>query len=174
MRIVPKFKEAIMTTTKEKKKIFPRHYRTRQIQELLEYFHQRPGKHVSAKELCEFFSQKKEKPISPSTIYRLLTRLCEAGTLTRYVIEETKSACYAYIPETQHSAEERCFHGICEACGRVLHLHCRGVENLDHHLLEAHGFSLDPHRTVFYGLCQECRQQKTHQEPQQNIQRKVY
>ena len=28
---------------------------------------------------------------------------------------------------------------------------------LEQHLMDSHGFRMDPCRTVFYGICEECR-----------------
>ena len=45
----------------------------------------------------------------------------------------------------------------CEKCGKLIHLHCEDVVKLEQHLMDSHGFRMDPCRTVFYGLCEECR-----------------
>ena len=50
-----------------------------------------------------------------------------------------------------------CFHCKCEKCGKLIHLHCEDVVKLEQHLMESHGFQMDPCRTVFYGICEECQ-----------------
>ena len=45
----------------------------------------------------------------------------------------------------------------CEKCGKLIHLHCEDVVKLEQHLMDSHGFRMDPCRTVFYGICEECR-----------------
>ena len=37
------------------------------------------------------------------------------------------------------------------------HLPCEDVVKLEQHLMESHGFQMDPCRTVFYGICEDCR-----------------
>ncbi|MBQ2313937.1 MAG: hypothetical protein II187_03455, partial [Treponema sp.] len=41
-------------------------------------------------------------------------------------------------------------------CGKLFHLECRELEDIQRHLAAGHGFALNPFRTVFYGLCSEC------------------
>ena len=39
-------------------------------------------------------------------------------------------------------------------------MHCEELPELEKHILEHHGFSIDPVRTVFYGVCQQCREEQ--------------
>ena len=51
-----------------------------------------------------------------------------------------------------------CFLLKCERCGAVQHADCSRLAPLYRHLEEEHGFAIDPHRTLFYGLCRQCRE----------------
>ena len=44
----------------------------------------------------------------------------------------------------------------CEKCGKLIHLECDFVSELQVHVQSEHGFTIDPLRTVFYGVCKEC------------------
>ena len=44
----------------------------------------------------------------------------------------------------------------CEKCGKLTHMHCEELEGIGEHLYEHHGFVLNPLRTVFYGVCEDC------------------
>ena len=44
----------------------------------------------------------------------------------------------------------------CEKCGKLIHLHCDELEEIQTHILKEHRFKMDPMRTVFYGLCENC------------------
>ena len=68
-----------------------------------------------------------------------------------------RSACFEYVGQDSHAPGEACFHLKCEKCGKLLHLHCEELDHIGGHLFEEHGFKLDPLRTVFYGVCEECR-----------------
>jgi ABC-type Zn uptake system ZnuABC Zn-binding protein ZnuA len=50
-----------------------------------------------------------------------------------------------------------CYHCKCEKCGKLIHLQCDEVENLRKHMMEHHSFEMNPVRTVFYGICSDCR-----------------
>ena len=46
----------------------------------------------------------------------------------------------------------------CEGCGAIFHMDCSHLGELYTHLLESHGFAINPRRTMFYGLCEKCRE----------------
>ena len=46
----------------------------------------------------------------------------------------------------------------CEKCGTVQHVDCSHLAPLYRHLEEEHGFAIDAHRTLFYGVCRRCRE----------------
>ena len=101
-------------------------YNTRQRSRLLEYMQTVPGEHFTAKDVCDYF-QSCGTPIGVATVYRQLERMVEEG-----------------------------LHCKCEKCGKLIHLHCEELVQIRSHLKEEHHFTLDPLRTVFYGLCEDC------------------
>lgn len=50
------------------------------------------------------------------------------------------------------------YHCKCEKCGRLIHLQCNEVESLKQYMMNRHGFEMDALRTVFYGVCSECKE----------------
>ena len=75
--------------------------------------------------------------------------------MQKYNVDGTSSACFEYIGD--HGEEhENCYHCKCEKCGKLIHLQCNEVEILKQHMQQHHDFQMDPHRTVFYGICGEC------------------
>ena len=40
--------------------------------------------------------------------------------------------------------------------GKHIHLHCEELAMIQGHLMEHHQFLLNPMRTVFYGVCEQC------------------
>ena len=66
-----------------------------------------------------------------------------------------EGACYQYCDKTRHTD---CFLLQCEGCGTIFHMDCSHLGELYDHLLEGHGFAINPRRTMFYGLCRECRE----------------
>ena len=93
--------------------------------------------------------------ISLGTVYRNLEKMVEQGMVAKYNVDGTSSACFEYIGD--HGEEhENCYHCKCEKCGKLIHLQCNEVEILKQHMQQHHDFQMDPHRTVFYGICGEC------------------
>ena len=128
-------------------------YRTKAQAELLAYLQATPGVHHTATELKEHFAAE-GTPIGTATIYRRLERFVDEGKIRKYVIGTGDSACYTYEEETSCCAEH--FHCKCEKCGKLIHLDCDELNEMQSHLKAEHRFALDPVRTVFYGLCEQC------------------
>ena len=130
-------------------------YKTKQREILIDYFESVPGVHITASNVCEYF-KKHGAPIGQSTIYRQLERLVDEGIIKKYIIDGSTPACFEYVGAGSHADADACVHCKCEKCGKLIHLHCDEVEVLQGHLLSEHQFKLDPVRTVFYGLCEDC------------------
>lgn len=129
-------------------------YRTRAQEELLAYLKLTPGVHHTAAELKEHFASS-GVPIGTATIYRQLERFVEEGQIHKYFIGSGDSACYSF--EDSSAVCSPHFHCKCEQCGCLIHLECKELEEIETHLLEHHGFEWNPGKTVFYGLCEQCR-----------------
>ncbi|MBQ8082194.1 MAG: transcriptional repressor [Clostridia bacterium] len=129
-------------------------YRTRQQEELLAFLRASRGEHLTAADIRDHFSGC-DRPIGTTTIYRQLERLVEDGSVRRYLLETGDSACYEYVGADQLNAPH--FHCKCERCGRLLHVSCEELSALEAHLLSHHGFAWNSGKTVFYGVCGECR-----------------
>ena len=130
-------------------------YRTRQQEILLDYLKTTGGRHFTVEEVRDYFSRK-NIPIGLATIYRHLDKLVAEGVVQKYVIDEKSAACFSYVAGDGCPEDRRHFHLKCECCGKLFHLECRELEDIQRHLAAGHGFALNPFRTVFYGLCSEC------------------
>lgn len=131
-------------------------YRTRQMTELLTFLKSVPGRHVTVNDISEHFKQM-QISVGTTTIYRHLEKMVNEGLVAKYIVDGTSSACFAYIGNAESAAKQTCYHCKCERCGKVIHLQCNEVAVLQQHLAEHHNFQMNPLRTVFYGICSECR-----------------
>jgi Fur family ferric uptake transcriptional regulator len=131
-------------------------YKTKQKEILTEYFESLPGVHITANDVCEYF-KKTGTPIGQATIYRRLENLVEEGIIRKYIIDSNSPACFEYVGKEIRVENGSCFHCKCEKCGKLIHLRCDELMFLKDHLEAEHDFRLDPLRTVFYGICDECR-----------------
>ena len=130
-------------------------YKTKQREILLEYFETMSGVHVTAGDVCEYL-RSHGASIGQSTVYRQLESLVDEGIIKKYIIDGNSPACFEYVAPDSHEDAEVCFHCKCEKCGKLIHLHCDEMEEMQAHLYAEHKFKVDPIRTVFYGLCDRC------------------
>lgn len=130
-------------------------YKTKQQELLLSCFKAMQGRHFTAEDVSAYF-QKQNISIGIATIYRQIEKFVAIGVVQKYFLGEQNAACFQYMGEECHK-EVSHFHLKCEKCGTLIHLECHDLEQLSSHLMAEHGFALDPFRTVFYGLCENCR-----------------
>ena len=134
-------------------------YKTKQQDLLISYLREIQGKHFTAEDVRAHFAEK-DISIGIATIYRQLEKLVAEGKLQKYFIDEHSAACFEYTGE-ERSTDDQHFHLKCEVCGTLIHLECDELEELGKHLQSEHNFTLNPFRTVFYGICSDyCKTQK--------------
>ena len=134
-------------------------YRTLQKDKILETLKQREGQHLTAMEIYELLKGRGVK-VGLTTVYRHLERLMTEGQVVKSIVDENTPACFEYCNDDEHDHDhDSCYHCKCVRCGRLVHIHCDDVSRLEQHIREEHGFYVDPHRTVFFGLCEDCRRE---------------
>ncbi len=131
-------------------------YKTRQMTELLAFLKSVQGSHVTVNDICSHF-QKEGIAVGTTTVYRNLEKMVKEGLVAKYVVEGASSACFEYIGARESCKQPVCYHCKCEKCGKLIHMQCNEVGSLRQHLLEHHSFEMNSLRTVFYGVCGECR-----------------
>ena len=125
-------------------------YMTRQQKAVLECIEGIPGG-AGAAELAELLHAQGQ-PIGLTTVYRQLEKLCEQGLVHKIVTDA--GARYQFC-DCHHRGRD-CFLIKCEQCGCVEHIDCAHLSELYSHLAQEHHFRINPHRTLFYGLCSSC------------------
>ena len=129
-------------------------YKTKQQALILTYLKSIQGVHFTAEDVRQHF-ENKGVAIGIATIYRQLEKFVADGILQKYFIDEHSACCFEYSGENCN-LDEAHFHLKCEKCGRLIHLECQDLEDLTQHLKTEHGFTINPYRTVLYGVCDEC------------------
>lgn len=129
-------------------------YKTKQSEELLSYLRTTKGNHITANDVVTHFDGQGKK-IGLATVYRQLERLVDSGLVNKYYLAQGGGAQFEYIDKEEQCAP-LCFHCKCQKCGALIHLSCTSLEGVQSHLQSGHGFTLDPIRTVFYGICKDC------------------
>ncbi len=126
---------------------------TKQGSRVLDCLRENRTRHLTAEELSVLLKEKKDA-VSTATIYRQLEKLTEKGYIRKFTSSPDEPACYQYL-----SPDDECthhFHLKCTSCGRLFHVSCPYIEELEKHVAEHHGFSVDNTRTVLYGVCRTC------------------
>lgn len=110
--------------------------------------------HLTVEEICKKL-EKSGQNVGRTTVYRTLEKLEKEGVVRKYS-SVGESSCYQYV-----SSGEECnnhFHLKCEKCGKLIHLECSELNTISGHINEHHGFAVNPLKTVFYGVCEVCKE----------------
>ena len=129
-------------------------YNTRQRSQILKCLVNNKTKHMTVDEIAEWLKEN-DIVVGKTTVYRTLEKLVSEGKARRYINDEGRSACFQYVDKEGHC--EQHFHLKCVDCGKLIHLQCAHLAELEKHVFEHHRFEVDNTRTVLYGVCEECR-----------------
>lgn len=119
---------------------------TRQRQIVLEIVRAKRG-HLSAEQV--YLAARETHPtISRGTVYRNLNLLAEGGEIR-----------HVNLPGVDRFdwRQERHYHLLCTGCGKVCDVPMPYHPDFDRDIAEKTGYQIDLHRTVFEGLCPDCR-----------------
>ena len=120
---------------------------------VLEVFRASPRRHLSAEDVYRILLAQ-EVDAGLSTIYRVLNQLVQANILLRHSFE----ADHAVFELNEGGHHD---HLICVACGRVEEFRDEAIEIRQREVASANAFVLREHMLVLYGLCPECRADKS-------------
>lgn len=126
-------------------------YNTKQKKQLADFFKNNTSKQLSVNEIVMGICQNGS---GKSTVYRLISKMVEDGTLIRLRGDDGKSILYQYAGEETGCAEH--FHLKCTECGKLIHLDCDLFDKVGNHIKDEHQFIIDTRKTVLYGLCTDC------------------
>ena len=129
-------------------------YQTKPRRQLLNFLAEQPDRSFTAEELAQALSERHgaDAP-GKSTVYRLVAKLVQEEQLKRFEPEGSHRSFYQIIGCEGHDH----LHLKCTDCGRLIHMKESASEHLLLDILRANGFSVDEHKTVIFGRCNECR-----------------
>lgn len=128
-------------------------YKTRQRSQILNCLIENSSKHLTADEISVILKEKNCE-VGKTTVYRSLEKLINEGSVRKYICEEGRSACFQYVDGNENCHQH--FHLKCIECGKLMHLECDYLSDLEKHIFEHHKFIVDNTKTVLYGVCEEC------------------
>lgn len=128
-----------------------REYNTEQKRKIIEFLKTNKDKHWTAAEIAAAVC---DEHLGKSTVYRLISRLFEAGVIRRFESSGSKSFVYQYAGHDLDCDSH--FHLKCVKCGRLVHMHCAELEHVKKHIIDDHNFIIGSKRAVLYGECTSC------------------
>lgn len=115
---------------------------------ILDIFHKSGQRHLSAEDVYRVLIGE-SVDIGLATVYRVLTQFEQAGILSRSQFDGGK-AIFELNDGDHHD------HLICTHCGKVAEFSDVEIEQRQHKVAKANGFSLESHAMVLYGVCAAC------------------
>jgi Fe2+ or Zn2+ uptake regulation protein len=93
-------------------------------------------------------------PVSLSTIYRNLQKLCNAG-IVRKIARGPEGCCYELLSSSRHH-----HHLICRSCHRTVHITACPLDRMKRQLEQQTNFRIEDHTLEIFGYCPHCRKQQ--------------
>ena len=126
-------------------------YKTKQQSAIRKCIEEQKEGYVTVNDISEYL-KKQGCQVGITTIYRHLEKMEEQGIVTRLNVEGQHGACFKYV----NPSEEGGFYIKCEDCGAVSRMECHHLQDIYNHINSDHHFSINPKKTVFYGVCDKC------------------
>jgi Fur family ferric uptake transcriptional regulator len=115
---------------------------------ILDIFRRSNVRHLSAEDVYRALIGE-EIDIGLATVYRVLTQFEQAGILSRSQFDGGK-AIFELNDGDHHD------HMVCTHCGKVVEFTNPEIEALQHKVADDHGFKIESHAMVLYGVCICC------------------
>lgn len=119
---------------------------------ILDIFRRADERHQSAEDVYRTLIAE-DVDIGLATVYRVLTQFEQAGILVRSQFDGGK-AVFELNDGDHHD------HLICTHCNKVVEFSDEKIESRQHKIAEDHGFTLESHTMMLYGMCPECADKK--------------
>ena len=134
-------------------------YQTEQKKMLSEFLKLNCDKAYTVEDLVEGMKARYGADVpATSTVYRLMTRLVEEGTVKRFVKGHSRRFVYQIV-EGEHCRSH--LHMKCIGCGRLLHLDEQVSDALLRAVRSSSNFSVNEEETVLFGQCASCDRAET-------------
>lgn len=130
-------------------------YKTQQKTDLIDFLKAHSDKALTIDEIVEKMKSDQSFENAPgrSTVYRLMSKLVEEGTVTCFSRGGGAKATYQII------GGEHCHHHMhmkCTGCGRLLHMSDEDSGKLMDQIRSLSNFDIDLHQTLLFGRCEGC------------------
>ncbi|NYT23302.1 ferric iron uptake transcriptional regulator [Alcaligenaceae bacterium] len=120
---------------------------------ILDIFRRADERHQSAEDVYRTLIAE-DVDIGLATVYRVLTQFEQAGILVRSQFDGGK-AVFELNDGDHHD------HLICTYCNKVVEFSDTEIESRQYKVAEDHGFKLESHTMMLYGMCPECASKRS-------------
>ena len=124
-------------------------YNTEKRSEITAFLSENCDRAFSLEEICTAVLPSER---GKSTVYRLVSKMCEEGSVRRLTEERSRHVTYQYLG--CHRCSEH-FHLKCRECGKMIHLDEGISHQLEKQILATESFLLDD-GAVLFGKCARC------------------
>ncbi len=124
-------------------------YNTPMRAQIVSFFEKNADRAYSLEEICSALLSGGH---GRSTVYRLVSRLVEAGCVKRISDEKSRHVTYQFVGEC--GCKEH-LHLKCKDCGRLIHLDAEISHAFGDALKKSRGFALDE-SSLLFGRCKDC------------------
>ena len=129
-------------------------YQTQQKTLLLDYLARHAENTLSMEEVAEGLKEDLgDRAPGKSTVYRLVNRLVEEGTVRRFNAEDSRHALFQIV------GGKNCHHHLhmkCTQCGKVMHMNDAQSASIIEQIYGDSSFAVSQEQTTLYGSCAEC------------------
>ncbi len=130
-------------------------YHTEQKQKVLQFLTQHAKEQFTMQELVTRLSA--EQGVGESTVYRLVQGLVSEGQVRRFVVANNRRFYYQLVAGKSCECH---LHLKCLSCGQLEHLDGFVSAFMQQQVLSTHHFAIDEQKTMLFGHCHDCSQNK--------------
>ena len=110
--------------------------------------------HFTVDDIVSSF-KRNNKPMPVATAYRFIQSLLDLQLVVEHNIGESSKYYEHVLGHSHHD------HIVCTACSRIVEFTDEKIEALQESIARKHGFQLQKHTMILYGLCPDCIKNKS-------------
>ena len=142
-------------------------YATEQKKILIDFLREYRESSFSVEEIvAELQKIDGEKVPATSTVYRLITKLVEEGTVRRFVKGHSRQFLYQIV-DREHCRSH--LHLRCMDCGKLFHLNEKLSDEVLDVIRATSNFSVNEEETVLLGACSDCSRSHSRKEEEPRV-----
>lgn len=132
-----------------------KNYQTKQKVIILDLLQRNQSVHLTVEQMLNILKEE-ETPVGKTTLYRFLETMIDSGEVQKFNLDNITS-CYQYVgTDKVHNH----YHLKCNICGKITHVDDPCINRMNNKIEKNCDFKIDQSRTVFYGICKECQENK--------------